>query len=91
MIIDRRRPQRPRGSGFILPRLAADLDDQVEQVALPMRVVDAGDEIRQVVVLLTFQRPPPVRLGTCVCLTHKPGGEEEVPARRKANLGWGFR
>ena len=55
VVVDRRHPQRAgRGDlgGLVLLLLAGDFDDQVQQVVRAVAVVDAGDEVGNVVAVL---------------------------------------
>ena len=58
MVVDRWHPKRAGGgdfSGFVLLLLARDFDEQVQQVTLTMAVVQAGDKVGDVVLLLSVQ------------------------------------
>ena len=59
VVVDSRDPQRARGGNFgglVLLFLAGDFDDQVQEVIRAATIVDAGDEVGDVVLLLAVQR-----------------------------------
>src|SRR6266849_5929309 len=59
VVVDSRHPQRARRGDFgslIFLLLAGDFDDEAHEISRAVAVVDAGDEVGNVVLLLAIQR-----------------------------------